>query len=349
MKKIVVKIGSSVIAPEGKLDVTVMRTILKDIVNLDNKGVKSVIVTSGAIACGMNRMRVSKRPNDIHSLQAYASLGQAILMGYYTKILNRYGKNCAQVLLTWDDFNDRKRFLNSRYTITKLLNWNIIPIVNENDVVSFEEIKFGDNDKLSALVSDLIRADLLIILSDVDGLYSSEGIVKVVEDINSKIISLAKKEDKVYTTGGMVTKLEAAKIATSSGIRTVIANGRRKGVISKIVRGDEVGTVFIPASKIEKAKRRWIAFGKRTKGKIYIDDGAKQAILEKGKSLLACGITKVDGIFSKNDAVEVVDSYGKLLGVGLVEYSSSELTDVKKRRFEREVIHRDNFVKKEAT
>jgi len=345
MKKIVIKIGSSVIAPQGKLKIRVMRNILEEVVKLEDKGIKSIIVSSGAIVCGVNRLKEEKK-KDIHSLQAYASLGQVILMEHYSKILKKYNKTCAQILLTWDDFNDRRRFLNAQSTINRLLKWGVIPIINENDTVSYEEIKLGDNDKLSALVSDLIRADLLIILSDVEGLFSPQGLVRKIEKIDNKVISWARKEEKEFRRGGMITKLEAAKIATSSGIKTIIANGRKKNIITNIIEGKEEGTTFLPLSKVEKAKKRWIAFSKKVKGKIFIDEGAKKALIEKGKSLLSCGIIKVEGEFLRKDAVHVVDSCGSLVGVGLVEYSSDELKD-KTKKFEREVIHRDNFVKKE--
>jgi len=345
MKKIVVKIGSSVIAPSGKLDLKIMRNILTQIVELEKKNIKTAIVSSGAIVCGVNRLR-EKRRKDIHSLQAYASIGQVILMEYYSQILKKYHKNCAQILLTWDDFNERKRFLNAQITINRLLDWGIIPIINENDSVSYEEIQLGDNDRLSALVSDLIRASLLIILSDVDGLFSPQGLVKMVEKIDNKVISWAKKEEKEFRKGGMLTKLEAAKIATSSGIKTVIANGRKKNVIKDIVEGKEEGTLFLPLSRIERAKKRWIAFGKKVKGKIFVDQGAKEALLKRGKSLLSCGITKIEGEFARKDAVYVIDETGSVLGVGLVEYSSEELKE-RGKKFEKEIIHRDNFVRKE--
>jgi len=345
MRKIVVKIGSSVIAPSGKLDLKIMRNILTQIVELEKKNIKTAIVSSGAIVCGVNRLR-EKRRKDIHSLQAYASIGQVILMEYYSQILKKYHKNCAQILLTWDDFNERKRFLNAQITINRLLDWGIIPIINENDSVSYEEIQLGDNDRLSALVSDLIRASLLIILSDVDGLFSPQGLVKMVEKIDNKVISWAKKEEKEFRKGGMLTKLEAAKIATSSGIKTVIANGRKKNVIKDIVEGKQEGTLFLPLSRIERAKKRWIAFSKKVKGKIFVDQGAKEALLKRGKSLLSCGITKIEGEFARKDAVYVIDETGSVLGVGLVEYSSEELKE-RGKKFEKEIIHRDNFVRKE--
>jgi glutamate 5-kinase len=346
--RIVVKIGSSVIAPEGKINQKVIRNFARDCAKLDKEGIKTILVSSGAIACGLNQLGYKKRPQDVYSLMALASLGQVILMNVYGQAFRSYGKTCGQVLLTWDDFNLRQRYLNARHTIERLLGLGVIPIINENDAVSYQEIKFGDNDRLSALVSDLVGAKLLIILSDVEGLTQEKKVIEVVEKIDAHIMSLAKKEDSAFTTGGMVTKLEAAKIATRAGIKVVIANGNLRGVISKVVKGQNLGTTFLPRKEVEKAKKRWIAFSKKIKGRIYIDEGAKEAILYRGKSLLSCGVLKVEGDFSRSDAVEVLDSQGKIIGCGLVEYNSFELTEVKRKRYEREIIHRDNFVKREA-
>lgn len=347
-KKIVIKIGSSIFAPKGKIDNKVINNIVKNIVALEEKGKKIVLVSSGAIVSGIIALGHKKRLGDIHSLQAYASLGQVILMNLYAQKFKAYKKMCAQVLLTWDDFEDRERYLNARYTIEKLLKLGIIPIINENDTVSNEEIKFGDNDKLSALVSNLISAQLLLILSDVEGLLREDELVRLVDKIDDKIMNLAKREDSIFTTGGMVTKLEAARIATKAGVKVVIADGRMKNVISKVMQGRGVGSLFLPHKTPQKAKKRWIAFSKKVKGKIFLDDGAKEAVLNKGKSILSCGITKVEGYFFKKDAVEVLDVAGNVLGCGLVEYGSLELIGVKNKRFKREILHRDNFVKKEA-
>jgi len=345
MKKIVVKIGSSVIASQGRLDTKIVENIVKDILETEKNGYKVILVTSGAIACGLNKLGYKNKPKDTTSLMAISSLGQIILMDIYAKKFKKYKKLCAQILLTWDDFDDRKRFLNACNTINKLLNLGIIPIINENDAVSFEEIKLGDNDRLSSLVADLIRAQVLIILSDIDGLMERGKLIERVEEINTKISHLAKKGSKYFTTGGMITKLEAAKIATSSGIKTVIANGGVKSIILRILKGEKIGTLFLPKQKIEQARKRWIAFGKKIKGKIYIDDGAKEAILNKGKSLLGVGIIKIEGDFKKRDAVEILDKNGELCGRGLINYSSEELVNFKEKKFEKEIIHRNDFVK----
>jgi glutamate 5-kinase len=346
-RKIVVKVGSSVIAPEGKLSSLRIRKLVEDIIEAEKKGYKAIIVSSGAVICGLNKLGYKSKPQDIHSLMALSSLGQIILMGIYGEKFKKYKKLCAQILLTWDDFDNRKRFLNAKKTINKLLNLGIMPIINENDAVSFEEIRFGDNDRLSALVADLVGAEMLIILSDVDGVIEKGKVIEVIHKIDSKTFSLVKKKNSSFTSGGMLTKLEASKITISSGIKTVIANGKVENVISRILEGERIGTLFLPTKKIEEARKRWIAFGKKIKGKIYIDDGAKEAILNRGKSLLSVGIIKIEGDFKRRDAVEILDKNGIICGRGLVNYSSEELSEFKKKKFEREIIHRNDFVKSE--
>ena len=343
-KKIVVKIGSSVIAAKGKLDSDLVSRLVKDIFSVERKGYKVILISSGAIACGLNQLKLNKKPKDMHTLMAISSLGQIVLMDLFNAKFKKHKRICAQVLLTWDDFDNRKRFMNIRKTVEKLLTIGVIPIINENDVVSHEEISIGDNDRLSAFVADLIGAEQLIILSDIEGLLDGERLVKEVAQIDYKIRALVKKQDKTYTKGGMDTKLQAATKANLSGIRTVIADGRKKDVISRIVKGDVIGTLFLPSQKIEKSRKRWID-SKQIRGEITIDDGAKDALLNKGKSLLGVGIRKVTSGFNKGDAVIVVDSQGEALGCGLVNYSSDDFKNNKNKRFEKEVIHRDNFVK----
>lgn len=345
IKKVVVKIGSSVIAPKGRIDSSLISQLVKDVLTVEKKGYKVILVSSGAIACGLNRLGFKKRPQDMHTLMAISSFGQIILMDVFNEKFKKYKRKCAQILLTWDDFDDRKRFMNVKKTIDSLLAMNIIPVINENDVVSHEEIGFGDNDRLSALVTDLTGAEKLIMLSDVEGLLDGDKVVKRVERIDSSIASLAKSEDKIHTKGGMTTKLQAAQIATSSGATTAIACGDRKDVISRIIAGDEIGTLFIPSQKPGKARKRWIAFSKKAKGKIFIDKGAQDALLYRGKSLLAVGIINKEGTFKIGDKVSIVDEGGSLVGYGLANYDSEQLQDAKQKKFTKEVIHRDNFVK----
>ncbi len=343
-KKIVIKIGSSVIAPKGKLDSGLVSRLVNDILLVEKKGYKAIVVSSGAIACGLNQVKLKKKPKDMHSLMAISSLGQIMLMDVFNTKFKKYKRISAQVLLTWDDFDNRNRFVNIRKTIEKLLSFNAIPIINENDVISHEEIGIGDNDRLSAFVADLIGAEQLIILSDIEGLLDGERLVKEVTQIDDKIRSLVRRQDKTYTKGGMDTKLQAATKANLSGIRTIIANGRKKNVISRIVNGDGIGTLFLPSQKIEKSRKRWID-SKQIKGVVTIDDGAKDALLNKGRSLLGVGITKVTSGFNKGDAVVVANSQGEAIGCGLVNYSSGDFKTNKNKRFEKEVIHRDDFVK----
>lgn len=342
MRKIVVKIGSSVIAPKGKLDTPLINRIVKDILRVEKKGFRVILVSSGAIASGLKALGYDKRPSDIYTLMAISSFGQIILMDIFNNSFKRYRRKCAQILLTWEDFDIRDRFMNVRKTIDKLLEMNIIPVINENDAVSHQEIRFGDNDNLSARVAVLVEAEELIILSDVEGLLDGKFLVKEVPRIDARIISLARKEDKTYTSGGMSTKLKAAEIATSSGIKTVIACGYKKEVISCILREEPLGTLFLPSQRKEKARKKWIA-SKKIKGRLYIDEGAKEALLNRGKSLLNVGIIDVEGNFKKGDAVAIVDRQGVILGCGLTHYAFEELKGLEKKRLEKEVVHRDNF------
>lgn len=348
-KKIIVKVGSSIIAPKGKLDSKLVSQLVKDILTVEKKGYKVVMVSSGAIACGLNKLGFKKRPQDTHSLMAISSLGQSILMDVYSDKFKKHKKKCAQILLTWDDFDNRKRFINIRKTIDKLLFMDIIPIINENDAVAFEEIGVGDNDRISSFVTDLLEAELLIILSDVEGLLDGEKLVKKVDKINSDIMSLAKKEDKTHTKGGMFTKLEAAKIAISSGAKTVIGYGRKKNIISDLINGKQIGTLFSPLQNKDKARKRWISLRhsqqKQSTGTIKIDDGARDALLYKGKSLLNVGIISIEGSFEKSDVVGISDKENVVLGCGIANYSASELKAFFKKRLEKPVIHRDNFTK----
>lgn len=345
-KRIVVKIGSSVIAPAGKLDSALIASLIKDIVAVEKKGWQVIVVSSGAIACGLNKMGYKLRPQDTHSLMALSSMGQILLMDIFNEKCKKHKRTCAQILLTWEDFEARERFINIGKTVDKLLEMNVIPVINENDAVSYKEIRFGDNDLLSALVANVVEAEELIMLSDVEGLLDGNTVVSEVSRLDEKIKTLIKKEKKVHTVGGMVTKLKAAGIAISLGIRTVIAPGRRRNVVSGIVAGEKIGTVFLPLSKEKaRARKRWFAYSKKVKGKVFIDAGAQDALLYKGRSLLAVGICKVEGNFVKGDTVHVVDCQGCLLGYGLMNYSADEFRDLTQKKFEKEVIHRDNFLK----
>jgi glutamate 5-kinase len=344
----VVKIGSSLFySEEGGLQLNYLSNILKQLGSLARSGGEIIIVSSGAIALGMNILNLKSRPKELPLLQAAAAVGQNALMDSYSAFFKAQKIKCAQVLLTWDDFDNRSRYLSAKDTLLMLLRLKCIPVINENDTISTDEIKFGDNDRLSALVATLINADLLIILSDVDGLLSEDKrLIKLVPEITRQIKGLASPTDKKTCVGGMVTKIEAARIAADSGIPCVIANGRSSKVILSITRAYlNTGnwTLFFPKQGFLAARQRWIAFGTKAKGKVIVDEGAKQALLNK-KSLLSVGIVGLGGDFESGDIVALVDKQESEFARGKVNLSSKELEKVKGRRFDREVIHRDNIV-----
>ncbi len=350
IKRIVVKVGTSVLAgPDLKVDTSRMKMLVEGISNLTKNGIEVVLVSSGAVVSGMAGLSVKCRPQGLDCLQATASVGQVILMHRYSELFKTQKINCGQILLTRDDFNYRERYLNAKNTILSLLEYKCIPIINENDTVSTEEIKLGDNDILSALVACMIEADLLIILSDVDGLYkikdAKEHIIEEVESVTAEIENLAKGTlKKQVSKGGMKTKLEAAKIVTNSGIDCIIANGKVKDVLRQIISGREIGTHFLASKKAIESKKHWLAFGRRAKGAIIIDEGAQDAILNKGRSLLSVGIEKIEGTFASGDTANVLNAQGSELGRGIVNYSSSELEKNKGKKLPREVIHRNNLL-----
>lgn len=345
-KRIVIKIGSSLLYARGAQagPAVFLERIGSELVDLIRQGKEVVLVSSGAIAAGMEALKLKNRPKDISSLQAAAAVGQHLLMEQYHKFFDSHRINCAQILLTWEDFNDRARYLNAKNTLLTILKLKSLPIVNENDTVSTDEIKFGDNDTLSARVAALICADLLIILSDVDGLLDKENNrIPLVGEITHQIKALACPTSKKICVGGMITKIEAARIAQDSGIPCVIANGNKKGIVSSVVSEPEsCGTLFVNKQGLSERKR-WIAFGTKTQGKISVDDGAKEALL-RNKSLLSVGVTGTEGIFENGDIVSVVDSYGHEVARGKSSFSSSVLEKVKGTRHEKEIIHRDNMV-----
>jgi len=344
-KRIVVKIGSSLFCcDERGFDQSIFNQIAGQISNLVSLKKEVLIVTSGAIALGMRVLGLKSRPKELSYLQAAASLGQNVLMDNYSRVFGYNKINCGQILLTWEDFNDRKRYLNAKNTILTLLKLGSIPIINENDTVSTDEIKFGDNDRLSALVSSLIGADLLIILSDVEGLLDkNKKVIRVVDEITPQIKALASTTNKKTCVGGMITKIEAARITMDSGIPCVIANGRVSGIIlSAINEPEKYGTLFFPKKGLA-ARERWIAFGTKPKGRILVDEGARRALLNK-KSLLSVGVTSLDGNFEMSDIVSVMDKQNNEFARGKVGLSSKQLDRVKGSRYHKEVIHRDNMV-----
>jgi glutamate 5-kinase len=342
----VVKIGSSLMSgSKGALDTGMIREIAKQVAGLVKEGREVILVSSGAIAMGMSILNLESRPKELSELQAAAAIGQPELMDLYRRFFKEEGLTCAQVLLTWEDFDNRKRYLNAKNTVSTLLKLKSIPVINENDTVSTDEIKFGDNDRLSALVATLTNADLLIILSDVEGLLTPDkSVVRLVEKITPQIKALACSTRKKTCVGGMVTKIEAANIAVNSGIPCVIANGRRRDIITACAKELETcGTLFLPKDVYLAARKRWIAFGTKTKGKIMVDQGAKRALLNN-KSLLSVGVTAVTGPFASGSTVSVIDHEKNEFARGKVGFSSEQLEKVKGTRTEKEVIHRDNIV-----
>lgn len=352
-KRIVVKIGSSLfyrkIAGDDyssgvNLDFTILHGIAEQIIQLVKSDSEVIIVSSGAIAKGMSLLKLVSRPKKLAYLQAAAAIGQHELMDIYRRLFEKEKLNCAQVLLTWEDFNDRQRYLNAQNTLLILLKLGAVPIVNENDTVATDEIKFGDNDQLSARVAALVSADILIILSDVDGLLNKDKIlVGVVDKITPQIRALACPTDKKTCVGGMITKIEAAKIAIDSGIPCVITNGLKKDVILDVLKNPEKhGTLFLSQKGLA-AKERWIAFGTKPRGKITVDDGAKNALLNK-KSLLSVGVVACEGNFEAGDIVSLSDKRNCEFARGKVRLGRKELNKVKGKRSDKEAIHCDNIV-----
>ncbi len=345
-KKIVIKVGSSLFcSPGGEFEQNELNKLVKQLSLLaKDLKVKFVVVSSGAIALGMLKLKLKTRPKELSVLQAAAAIGQNILMDSYSKAFK--GCNIGQILLTWDDFNDRTRYLNAKKTLDTLLELDCIPVVNENDTVSTDEIKFGDNDRLSALVATMVSADLLIILSDVDGLLDRDKkLIKVVDQINPQIKALACPSQKKTSVGGMITKIEAAGICVDSGIPCVIASGREPDLIARICLdpfAQGVWTVFSPKKALAE-RQRWIAFGTKPKGKIAVDDGAKKALLN-GKSLLSVGVRQIQDSFESGSVVSVLDLEGAEFARGKVSVSAKVLEEVKGQRFAKEIIHRDNIV-----
>ena len=363
---LVVKIGTALLSGDQPFDGKVLEAIVKDLARLKRERTMNVlIVSSGAIGCGMNALGLTERPRALPLKQAAAAVGQATLMHYYETLFRTYGQGLktAQVLLAAPDLDDRRTYLNVRNTIATLFDLgNIIPIVNENDSTTTDELGFSDNDTLAAKMAAKIDADLLVILSDVDGLYDknpgrdpSARLIRRVERITDEIEALAGGTEAQTSVGGMKTKLDAVKIACAAGVVSVIANGRRPRILSDILGRDAVATVFGVSDEALSHRKRWIAFGRTTAGAVYVDDGARDALLHHGRSLLAAGITRVEGPFGMGAAVAIRDAAGREIARGLVNYASDEIDRIRglksheiqdvlgSKDFD-EVIHRNNLV-----
>jgi glutamate 5-kinase len=357
VKRIVVKVGSSSVTEDGVISGRKISAIVADVASLVGRGYQVVIVTSGAISTGAGILGKKVKNLTIPEKQALAAVGQTILMNEYRSAFSKKGLHVGQILLTEDDVKHRMRFLNARHTLEMLLRLGIVPIVNENDSVAVNEIKFGDNDMLSAHVASIINADLLILLSDVDGFYmdmNDEEPVEEIYGITDRIIERAGGSGSEYGTGGMLSKIRAAEIIIRFGEKMVIANADTKQVLTRIMNGEKMGTIFVGKSKPLTGRKKWLALRKPT-GLLLIDEGAVRAIREGKKSLLASGITGIEGDFGMGDVVEMAGQGREKIGKGLVNYSYDELMKIKGKRSSeikkvlgenvfQEVINRDDLI-----
>ncbi len=360
---IVVKVGTRVLTHKnGTLDEQLIARLGEELCQLIESGRSVVLVSSGAVGAGMNQLRLSQRPQDVARLQAVAAVGQTRLIEAYDRTFRKHQRTAAQVLLTADDVNDRARYLNVRNTLRALLDYDAVPIINENDTVAVDELvaKFGDNDRLAALVTNLLRASLLIILSDVEGLYDgdpqleSSKLISTVSELDDSVLGYVCDQQNGPGTGGMASKLAAARIATTAGENVIIASGRRGNVLTQIAQGQQVGTLFLAQGKSISPRKRWIGFSAQPRGRVTVDAGAQAAIVRQGRSLLAVGIVAVDGSFHKGDLITLCDQQGAELARGLTNYRADEIQRIRGLHSDRiaqvlgqcpydEVVHRDNM------
>ncbi len=361
---IVVKIGTSSLTQEtGQIAIATIASLIETLSELRSLGHRVVLVSSGAVGIGCARLNLSERPRKIALKQAVAAVGQGRLMRIYDDLFSSLAQPIAQILLTRRELMERNSYVNASNTFRELLDLGVIPIVNENDTIAIDELKFGDNDTLSALVASLIKADWLFLLTDVDRLYSADP--RTVPDAKP-IALVANHEFKQlqiaaggsvsgWGTGGMATKLAAARIATSSGVTTVITQGKQPQNIVKILQGEAIGTRFEPQPQMDNARKRWIAYGLLPMGKLYLDEGAAKAVITQGNSLLPAGIIKVEGEFIATDAVHICDRQGREIARGLVNYSNIEIEKVKGQHSDKiaeilgyngvdTIVHRNNLV-----
>jgi glutamate 5-kinase len=363
VRRVVLKVGSRVLTAKGRiLSQAIFDRLAREVSAAKKKGYEVVIVSSGAIAAGMARLGLMEKPKTMPQKQAAAAIGQSALMWNYERAFSFFGEKVAQVLLTRDDLSNRNRYLNARNTLFTLLSFGVIPIINENDTVVVEEIKFGDNDNLSALVTNLANADLLVILSDIDGLYDrdprlhkSAKLIPLVPQVTSEMEKKASGTLSPISIGGMVTKLQAARKAAFFGVPTILANGIEERILERILRGEDVGTLFGSEGNKLTSRKHWIAFTLEPMGRVIVDDGAKRAILQKGKSLLPSGVIAAEGKFSLGDPVVLSDIHGQEFAKGLTNYGSAEINKIKGLKttevenklgykYSDEIIHRDDLV-----
>lgn len=362
VQRVIIKIGSSVLTDQdGGLSDSIFEKLAEQISRIRDKNIEVIVVSSGAIASGMKKLGLTERPTEISMKQAIAAAGQSTLIWHYEKAFSDFNKDVAQILLTLDGLSDRKRFLNARKTLSTVLSMGIIPIVNENDTVAVEEIMLGDNDNLAAHITSLIEADLLIMLTDIEGLYNKDPrankdaeLISLIDRIGEEIENTAGDTFGKTTIGGMKTKVEAAKKAAAYGVPTIIANGNNGSTLEEIFEGKEVGTLFLPSEQSLSGRKHWIAFTLKSAGEIVIDGGAVRAISSSGKSLLPSGIKDVKGSFGVGESVTCVDESGKPVARGLTSYSSEDIIKIKGSnttevegilgyKYSDEVIHRDDL------
>lgn len=365
----VVKVGTRVLTEEtGRLNLDQLHHLADEIAHLRHKGVQVVLVSSGAVGAGMGSLGLPSRPADVATLQAVAAVGQSKLMHHYDFAFQSHQLQTAQVLLTAEDLTDRSRYLNVRNTLLRLLELGTVPIVNENDTVAIDELvtRFGDNDRLAALVTNLLRAPILVILSDVEGLYDgnptlpTSQLIPVVRQVDDKTHELVNDQESSLSRGGMTSKLQAARMVTLSGENAIIANGKVKSILGRIFSGESLGTLFLAQGKSVTPWKRWIGFSAQSKGEITLDQGAQEAIIHRGRSLLSIGVRRVKGTFGKGDVITLLDMEERAIARGLTNYSSDELQRIRGLAsveiaevlghvpYE-EVIHRDNLLVLENT
>lgn len=360
--RIVVKVGTSTLLyPNGKINLYRIEHLARELSDLASQGREVILVTSGAIGAGMVRMGLSERPDSMQEKQALASVGQVLLMHLYDKFFTEYGQVAGQVLLTKENFANHNQYINARNTLMAMLKSGIIPVINENDAVTVAEVKIGDNDTLSATVAAIVDADVLIILSDIDGVYDANPqthpeakLLSEIKEITSGVEAMAGGAGSAVGTGGMATKIEAAKIATAAGVTMFIASGGENGMLGRIIAGEDVGTVFPPKDAHLRARKGWLAFGKRISGILVVDEGCVKA-LKKGSSLLAAGILATEGEYTAGSTVRVLTADYQEIARGTIAYDAaavakikgrktSDFTDILDGEIHDEVIHRDNMV-----
>lgn len=361
-KRVVVKVGSNVITAVNSLNTDVIKSISSQISALIDQGVEVILVSSGSMAAGIRKMGMDRRPDDIPSRQAIAAIGQTGLMNTYEKSFARCSKKVAQILLTGEDLNDRKRYLNARNALHQLIEWHVVPIVNENDTVMVEEIKLGDNDHLAAMIALLMDADFLFILTDIDGLYDKDPRIHKTAKLIARATAFEENIEKfagdipgTLGTGGMLSKIEAAKKVTAAGIPMIVARGDEPDVLLRLFNGEVLGTYFIPREKKMPSRKCWIAYTLKPKGVLIIDDGAVKAVKDNGKSLLPIGVLDVEGEFEEGTAVTFQTMANEIVGIGLVNYRSFDIRLIKGLKTHQieaclgakhydEIIHRNNLV-----